>query len=80
MMPTRYTLDVDLKGVVSAEVVDNSSKKVDANKVGWECSLVERQVRLMLHLQHPLLGHEVNVLTAAPPAACSPFAVTCMDL
>eukprot|EP00775_Hariotina_reticulata_P003213 gene3213-3490_t len=32
MMPTRYTLDVDLKGVVSAEVVDNSSKKVDANK------------------------------------------------
>lgn len=34
MMPTRYTLDVDLKGVVSGEVVDDSSKKTDANKVG----------------------------------------------
>jgi len=34
MMPTRYTLDVDLKGVVSNEVVDDSSKKTDANKVG----------------------------------------------
>jgi hypothetical protein len=33
MMPTRYTLDVDLKGVVSGEVVDDSSKKTDANKV-----------------------------------------------
>lgn len=33
MMPTRYTLDVDLKGVVSNEVVDDSSKKTDANKV-----------------------------------------------
>jgi hypothetical protein len=32
-MPTRYMLDVDLKGVVNAEVVDDSSKRVDANKV-----------------------------------------------
>jgi hypothetical protein len=32
-MPTRYTLDVELKGVVSGEVVDDSSKKTDANKV-----------------------------------------------
>jgi large subunit ribosomal protein L27e len=33
IMPTRYTLDVDLKGVVSGEVIDDSSKKTDANKV-----------------------------------------------
>lgn len=35
-MPTRYTLDVELKGVVSGEVVDDSSKKTDANKVRGE--------------------------------------------
>ena len=33
MMPTRYTLDVDLKGVVSADVLDNSTKKEEARKV-----------------------------------------------
>ena len=32
MMPTRYTLDVDLKNVVTPDVVDNSSKKVEAKK------------------------------------------------
>jgi Ribosomal L27e protein family len=33
MMPTRYTLDVDLKSVVSADSVDNSSKRKEASKV-----------------------------------------------
>eukprot|EP00955_Chlamydomonas_euryale_P111013 366031-Chlamydomonas_euryale.AAC.17 len=33
LMPTRYTLDVDFKGVVSGEVIDNSTKKVEAAKV-----------------------------------------------
>ncbi|KAL4445381.1 hypothetical protein ABPG77_011206 [Micractinium sp. CCAP 211/92] len=32
MMPTRYTLEVDLKGVVTPDCVDNSTKKVEANK------------------------------------------------
>lgn len=32
MMPTRYTLEVDLKGVVTSECVDNSSKREEANK------------------------------------------------
>jgi len=32
LMPTRYTLDVDFKGVVSGEVIDNSTKKVEAAK------------------------------------------------
>ena len=32
VMPTRYTLEVDLKGVVSSDVVSNSSKKTEANK------------------------------------------------
>ncbi|GAB4818179.1 hypothetical protein N2152v2_005225 [Parachlorella kessleri] len=32
MMPTRYTLDVELKGVVSADVLDNSTKKEEARK------------------------------------------------
>jgi large subunit ribosomal protein L27e len=32
IMPTRYTLDVDLKGVVTPETTDDSSKKTDANK------------------------------------------------
>lgn len=32
MMPTRYTLDVNLKNVVTPDVVDNSSKKVEAKK------------------------------------------------
>ena len=34
MMPTRYTLDVDLKGVVTQDVIDNSTKKQEARKVG----------------------------------------------
>lgn len=32
LLPTRYTLEVDLKGVVTPDVVDNSTKKVEANK------------------------------------------------
>ncbi|PSC75829.1 MORN repeat family [Micractinium conductrix] len=32
LMPTRYTLEVELKGVVTAECVDNSTKKEEANK------------------------------------------------
>ena len=32
IMPTRYTLEVELKGVVSPDCVDNSTKKVEANK------------------------------------------------
>lgn len=34
VMPTRYTLDVELKGVVTPEAVDNSTAKVEARKVG----------------------------------------------
>jgi ribosomal protein L14E/L6E/L27E len=33
LMPTRYTLDVDLKGVVGPESMENSSKKTEARKV-----------------------------------------------
>ena len=32
LMPTRYTLDVDLKSVVTPDVMDNSTKKVAAQK------------------------------------------------
>lgn len=32
-MPTRYTLDVDFKASVSADVLDNSTKKVEVQKV-----------------------------------------------
>jgi len=32
LMPTRYTLDVDFKGVVSTDCLDNSTKKVAAQK------------------------------------------------
>jgi large subunit ribosomal protein L27e len=31
-MPTRYTLEVELKGVVTPDCADNSTKKVEANK------------------------------------------------
>ena len=33
LMPTRYTLDVDLKSLVTADVVDNSSKRIEVRKV-----------------------------------------------
>ena len=33
MMPTRYTLDVDLKSVVTQDVLDNKTKKGEAQKV-----------------------------------------------
>lgn len=32
IMPTRYTLEVELKGVVTADCIDNSTKKEEANK------------------------------------------------
>jgi large subunit ribosomal protein L27e len=33
MMPTRYQLDVELKGVVSNESLENKTKKKDATAV-----------------------------------------------
>ena len=33
LMPTRYTLDVDLKSVVTTDVADNSTKRTEARKV-----------------------------------------------
>ena len=33
MMPTRYTLDIDLKNVVTGDVVENSTKRKEARKV-----------------------------------------------
>ena len=48
MMPTRYTLDVDLKAVVTQDVLDNSTKKQEARKVrlsgpcSCTCCCVER--------------------------------------
>lgn len=39
IMPTRYTLDVDLKGLITPETSENSSKKSDANKVREEFEL-----------------------------------------
>ncbi|CAK0743452.1 60S ribosomal protein L27 [Coccomyxa viridis] len=32
LMPTRYTLDVDLKSLVTADVVENSSKRIEVRK------------------------------------------------
>merc|ERR1711918_63708 len=32
LMPTRYTLEVDLKSVVTPDVLDNATKKTDAQK------------------------------------------------
>ena len=32
LMPTRYTLDVDLKSTVTADVMENATKKVAARK------------------------------------------------
>ena len=33
IMPTRYTLDVDFKASVSGDVLENSTKKVEVQKV-----------------------------------------------
>lgn len=33
IMPTRYTLDVDLKGVVPVDAAENSTKRLEARKV-----------------------------------------------
>ncbi len=33
MMPTRYTLDVDLKNLVTPEALESATKKVEARKV-----------------------------------------------
>lgn len=34
-MPTRYTLDVDLKNLVTPEALESATKKVEARKVRW---------------------------------------------
>ncbi len=38
MMPTRYTLDVDLKSLITNEAVENSSKRTEARKVSARVS------------------------------------------
>jgi len=38
MMPTRYTLDVDLKSLITNEAVENSSKRTEARKVSAHVS------------------------------------------
>ncbi len=52
LMPTRYTLDVDLKGVVGPESLENSSKKTEARKVRRMCPLdlplLRRKIPLVL--------------------------------
>lgn len=35
MMPTRYTLDIDMKTFVSAEATESSTKKIEARKVRY---------------------------------------------
>lgn len=32
MMPTRYTLDADLKNVITSDSLENSTKRTEANK------------------------------------------------
>ena len=39
IMPTRYTLDVDLKSLVTADVVDNSTKRKEVRTVRPCCPL-----------------------------------------
>jgi hypothetical protein len=63
MMPTRYTLDVDLKGVVTPEVVDDSSKRLDANKVRWlACGRAAGA--------HTLLRHSVVLVVVVVMSVC----------
>ena len=50
MMPTRYTLDVDLKSIVTTDAVETTSKRKEARLVHWtgHCSQwFESFVRLM---------------------------------
>ena len=42
LMPTRYTLDVDLKSTVTADVLDNPTKKVAARKVSSGTNIWDR--------------------------------------
>ena len=49
MMPTRYTLDVDLKTVVSSEALENSTKKVEAKKVRRQAG---RQAGTAMEMDH----------------------------
>ena len=37
LMPTRYSIDVELKGVVSPDVLDDSTKKIAAQKESKSC-------------------------------------------
>ena len=42
LMPTRYTLEVDMKNLVTTEAVENSTKRKEARKVGsgWTAGTV----------------------------------------
>lgn len=68
IMPTRYTLDVDLKSIVTQEAVENSSKRTEARKVSV-------QACVMLHCWHhpaPAVSHCITSFQTqmALPVVC----------
>ena len=75
MMPTRYTLDVDLKSIVTADVVDNSTKRKEVRLVSAHAALGCFSV-LQLQAVHAcqwqyITGLQVCVLAAVSSSPCN---------
>ena len=73
IMPTRYTLDVDLKSIVTQEALENSSKRTEARKVRFKCSICAAQA--LCAALHATAQHLVTwaVSTTHFFACCCPF-------
>lgn len=74
IMPTRYTLDIDLKSIVTQEAVENSSKRTDARKVSLQllsCHVVCCVAQLSEHVVPLLLCWEIiGSMVPARQAIC----------
>ena len=65
-MPTRYTLDVDLKSLVTADVVENNTKRIETRKVRG-LGISYQLTCLMHQLPHP--GGQSRVLHHCKPVS-----------
>lgn len=68
MMPTRYTLDVDLKSIVTVDVVDNSTKRKEVRLVSMP-QLTQGPASLWWLFTPRIFC----VATAAGPGSCQVF-------
>ena len=64
MMPTRYTLDVDLKSLITNEAVESSSKRTEARKVSACVATLPAKYVTISGVAYPWRHAHLRVMTA----------------